>query len=78
MNLIGLAVGLGVILIGYWLMSTAIVDEPLTDKSEWNNAAATVVAPIVLTIAYCVIVPIAIFWRRRSGRTDEATETAEA
>ena len=67
LNLIGLAVGIGVILIGYLVMSSGIADEPVTDKSMWNNASSTVVAPILLTIAYCVIVPVAIFWSRRNS-----------
>ena len=70
-NLIGLAIGVGVILLGYLLMSSGIADDPVTDKSMWNNATSSVVAPIVLTIAYCVIVPAAIFWRKK--RTEGTT-----
>lgn len=76
-NLIGLAVGVGVILLGYLLMSSGIADDPVTDKSMWNNATSSVIAPIVLTIAYCVIVPAAIFWRRRQDRESTAIETGE-
>ncbi len=78
MNLIGIGVGVVVILIGYLLMSGAIVDEPMVDKSEWNNATATVVAPILLTIAYCVIIPMAIFWRKKDGEEETGIVEAEA
>lgn len=64
-NLIGIGIGVGVIVVGYLLMGSAISDEPMTDKSIWNNSTATVVAPIVLTIAYCVIIPMAIFRRKK-------------
>ena len=64
-NLIGIGIGIVVIIIGYMLMNTAVADEPLTDKSVWNNASATTIAPIILTLGYCVIIPFAIFWRKR-------------
>lgn len=76
-NLIGLAVGVGLILIGYLVMASGIADDPVTDKSVWNNASAVVIAPWILTIAYCVIVPIAIFWRR-GKQQEESTEMTEA
>ena len=66
-NVIGIVVGIGVIILGYVLMGTAISDDPMTDKSMWNNSTAVVVAPILLTLAYCVIIPMAIFWRRKQG-----------
>jgi hypothetical protein len=68
-NVIGIGVGIGVIVLGYVLMGTAISDDPMSDKSMWNNSTAVVVAPILLTLAYCAIIPMAIFWRRK--RSDE-------
>ena len=68
-NVIGIVVGIGVIILGYVLMGTAISDDPMTDKSMWNNSTAVALAPILLTLAYCVIIPMAIFWRRK--RADE-------
>ncbi len=70
-NLIGIGVGVGVILLGYLLMSSGITDEPMTDKSEWNNTTSTVIAPIVLTIAYCIIIPMAIFYKKKGKVGDE-------
>lgn len=77
MNLIGVGVGVAVILLGYLLMSGAIVDDPMVDKSEWNNATATVVAPILLTIAYCVIIPMAIFWRKKEQDAEVSVVEAD-
>lgn len=65
MNWIGIGVGLVVIVIGYVLMQMGISENPMTDKSEWTNASSTTIAPLVLTIGYCVILPIAIFWRKK-------------
>ena len=65
MNWIGIGVGLVVIVIGYVLMQAGISENPVTDKSEWTNASSTTIAPLVLTIGYCVILPIAIFWRKK-------------
>lgn len=73
-NFIGIGVGLVVILIGYMLMQSGIADDPIGDKSIWNNTASTTLAPIVLTIGYCVILPIAIFWRKKD-ENEAATET---
>ncbi|MCB0712110.1 MAG: DUF3098 domain-containing protein [Ignavibacteriae bacterium] len=68
-NLVGIGVGVVVIIIGYLLMNSAVAADPLTDKSQWNNSTSTALGPILLTIAYCVIIPVAIFWRKR----DEAS-----
>ena len=78
MNLIGIGVGVVIILIGYLLMSGAITDEPMIDKSEWNNTTATVIAPILLTIGYCVVIPMAIFWRKKEGDVVTGTEEEAA
>lgn len=60
-NLIILAIGLGVILIGYALMATGISEGPAVPDGKWNNPFAVSVAPLLLVIGYCVIIPIAIF-----------------
>lgn len=71
-NWIGIGVGLVVIVIGYILMQTGIAEDPVTDKSLWTNASSTTIAPFVLTIGYCVILPVAIFWRKK-----ETTDTED-
>ncbi|MCU0329521.1 MAG: DUF3098 domain-containing protein [Candidatus Kapabacteria bacterium] len=53
-ELIGLGVGIGVIVVGYLLMSTGLSD------GNWDNPLAVSVAPVVLVIGYCVIIPVAI------------------
>ena len=64
-NWIGIGVGLAVIVVGYILMQAGISSDPVTDKSQWNNTTSTTIAPLVLTIGYCVILPMAIFWRKK-------------
>jgi len=59
-NLIWLAVGLGVIVVGYILMASGITDEPALPKGTWNNPIAISVAPVLLVIGYCVLIPLAI------------------
>ena len=76
-NLIGIGIGIGVIVLGYLLMGSAITDQPMTDKASWNNTTATVIAPILLTIAYCVIIPMAIFRRKKEGESVEVAVEAE-
>ena len=49
-----LAAGIGVIVIGFVLLSTGI--------SNWDNPLAVDVAPVVLVLGYCVAIPAAIMW----------------
>lgn len=60
-NYIIMAIGLGVIILGYILMSTGITEQPALPKGKWNNPFAVVVAPILLVLGYCVILPFGIF-----------------
>ncbi|MBM2815689.1 MAG: hypothetical protein HW421_2451 [Ignavibacteria bacterium] len=60
-NLMIAALGLGVILLGYILMATGITEEPAVLDGKWNNFFAINVAPILLTLGYCAIIPFAIY-----------------
>jgi len=59
-NFIILGIGLGTILLGYILMATGITEDPAVANSKWDNPLAVSVAPVVLVIGYCVIIPYAI------------------
>lgn len=59
-NLIILLIGLGTILLGYALMATGITEEAATIDGTWNNPMAIYVAPTLLIIGYCVIIPFGI------------------
>lgn len=59
-NLIIIAVGFAVILLGYALMATGISNEPAAIDGKWNNPWAVTVAPLLLVLGYCVIIPYAI------------------
>jgi len=74
-NAIIAAIGLGVILLGYILMSTGITNEPALPNAKWNNPLAVSVAPLLLVIGYCVIIPYALI--KFYGKKGEA-ETSEA
>ncbi len=77
-NLIVLAIGIVVIVVGYLLMSTGINDESGSLHGTWNNSLAVNVAPIVLAIGYCVIVPIGILYRRRRSLESDMSEEGGA
>jgi len=51
-----LGAGLVTILVGYLLMSTGM------GVGNWDNPLAVSVAPVVLVIGYCVIIPLAIMF----------------
>lgn len=53
-------IGLATILIGYLLMSTGLGGDYAVPHGTWNNPMAVTVAPILLVIGYCVIIPYAI------------------
>jgi len=76
--LFGIVGGIVVIALGFFLMSTAISSDPANNDGIWNNAAAVTIAPIVLTIGYCVIVPWAIASRRRSKDEEKASNPTTA
>lgn len=75
-NYMLLGLGIAVIIVGYLLMSTGIPDDPVNNDGIWNNPMAVTIAPIVLVIGYCVIIPFAIFYRRKGDDVNIAeTET---
>jgi hypothetical protein len=51
-------------------MASGIADNPTDNQGVWNNASTVSIAPILLTIGYCIIIPIALFYRKKGG--DEA------
>ena len=64
-----LIAGVAVVLIGYIALSM----EP------WDGFMALTVAPVLLVIGYCVLIPIGIIYRKRKGEvalsgTEGATE----
>jgi hypothetical protein len=52
-NIVGLGIGVAVILVGFILLYMGTV-------TSWDNPLSISVAPVVLVIGYCVIVPWAI------------------
>ena len=56
-----IGLGLVVIIIGYLLMATGITEEPALPNGKWNNVFAVSIAPILLVLGYCVIIPFGIF-----------------
>lgn len=51
-----LGIGLATIIVGYLLMSTGM------GVDNWDNPLAVSVAPVILVIGYCVIIPLAIMF----------------
>lgn len=76
-NFIIAGVGLVVILIAYGLMWTGVTEQPALPNGKWNNPFAVTVAPIMLIIGYCVIIPYAIF-SGGSGKKETEVENTES
>jgi hypothetical protein len=75
-NLMWLGIGLLVIIVGYLLMSTGITEEAAVPDGKWNNPFAITVAPLVLLLGYCVIIPFAIM--KNFGKKEEVKSKVEA
>lgn len=61
-NYVILGVGVLVILLGYALMYFAGKgDEYAAVDGNWNSTGAIVIAPMMLVIGYCVIIPYGIY-----------------
>ena len=56
-----LGIGVLVIIIGYILMSTGVTEDPAVVDGKWNNPVAIVLAPFLLIIGYCIIIPYGIY-----------------
>ncbi len=65
-NYILLLVGVGIIIIGYLFMLEGSVD----------GAMPIVIAPILLVIGYCVIIPVALLYRQRVEMKSKSDTTA--
>jgi len=74
-DLMWLAIGVGVVIVGFLLMITGITEEAAVESGKWNNFFAINVAPILLLLGYCVIIPLALF--KFFSKRKEAKNTAE-
>jgi len=59
-NLIWILAGVGTVVLGYILMSTGITQDPALLDAKWNNPVAIYIAPVLLVIGYCVLIPYGI------------------
>jgi hypothetical protein len=58
-----LIAGITVIVVGYILLGTG----------EWDGFLALTLAPIVLVIGYCIIIPLGIIYRKREKPAETST-----
>ncbi len=72
-NFIIAAIGLAVILLGFLLMATGITEDSALPDGKWNNVFAISIAPILLVIGYCILIPLAII--KFFGKKDTDTQS---
>lgn len=58
-NYIGLGLGILIIVIGYICLSTP----------PWDSFISRTLAPILLVLGYCVVIPISIFLKESKAKT---------
>ena len=56
--------GIGIIILGFYLMSIG----------KWDSTVSLVVSPIVLVIGYILVLPASIFYRRKNNSLDQKEE----
>ncbi len=74
-NMYILLAGLGLIIIGYLAMATGLGDEYALTDGSWNSTTSIVIAPLLLVIAYCIIIPygiLKVFGNNNQVSTDES------
>lgn len=59
-NFVIAGIGVATIVIGYLLMATGLGGDHAAVDGAWNNPMAITVAPLLLVIGYCAIIPYAI------------------
>ncbi len=59
-NIYFILAGIALIIIGYILMSLGITEDPAVVDGKWNNVFSVWIAPVVLIIGYCVVIPFGI------------------
>ena len=59
-----LALGILVTIIGFYVMS----------MGTWNSVTSLVISPIILFIAYVIIFPLSIFFRKKSEEKNQDNE----
>jgi pilus assembly protein TadC len=67
MNYILFGAGILTIIIGYFLLS-------LGNSTSWDNPISVSVAPVVLVIGYCVLIPYALLYRSKKEEPTAVTE----
>lgn len=72
-NFVILAIGIGLIILGYLLMATGITDQPAVPDGKWNNVFAVQIAPVILVIGYCIVIPYSIM-KFFGGHKDETQQ----
>ena len=56
-------VGLGILVIGYIALS----------RGPWDSFWSLTLAPILLVLAYCVVIPVAILYRKKNKKQENET-----
>jgi ATP/ADP translocase len=64
-NYVILIVGIFLLIVGYYTMSIG----------QWDSAASLVISPIILFIAYILIFPLAILYRKKSKTEEQNNNT---
>ncbi len=56
-NVLWISIGIGAVVLGYILMATGITQDPALPSAKWNNPFAVQIAPVLMVIGYCVLIP---------------------
>jgi len=65
-NYIIFAIGLALLLLGNFLMT----------RGPWDNPLSLTISPIVLVIAYLVVIPLSIFYKKKNPSTNVSDDVS--
>jgi hypothetical protein len=65
------AIGLCIIIVGFVMLSTGIYKDEATYLETWDNPMSTIVAPILLVIGYCVVIPYALMMKSKDTSSEQ-------
>ncbi len=63
-NFLILFMGIGLLILGYFLMTL----------SPWNNPVALTISPVIIIVAYLIIIPIAILVKSSTKKKNVSSE----
>ncbi len=73
-NVYFILAGVATIMLGYILMTLGVTEDAAVIDGKWNNTLSVSVAPVILLIGYCILIPMGIMkdFSKKTDNTDNS------